>query len=425
MAGEPMVTGVDIGTYLTKVVVLKQQRDDIPPSVIALGTSFTEGMRKGVVIDEEDVAQSITRAVHEAQDMLDEPIEEAYVSFGGSHISAHTRREKIAVSRADGEVSPDDVQRLKEHVSRHKSSMNKNILDVKEKSYMLDDTSDIHDPVGMHGIRLELEGLLIEGDESALKTHQNALEKSGLSVAEKHVSVFATAEAVLTKKQRELGVVLVDIGASTTSLVVYEERTVIHLAVIPIGASHITNDLAIGLKTSIEIAERVKIKYGYVSPDHIPSSATNRIQLSEFNQEETASFPIEFVAEVIEARVQEIFQFVNQELAGVEREGLLPAGAVLTGGGANIRDIVPLAKSELDLPAQVGQPTKLEGNLAEVQDPLFATCVGLAQYGMLHEGPPRGNGGPSWWENVLSPLSGLMGGSGKRLKGWFDNIFPE
>lgn len=416
-----MVTGVDIGTYLTKVIVLKQLRDDIPPSVVAWGTSFTEGMRKGAVVDEVDVARSISRAIEDARYMLDEPIEEVYIGFGGSHISSFAKREKIAVSKADGEVSPDDVLRLKEHVARHTSSRNRELITVLEQRYTLDETGGIPDPVGMHGIRLELEGLLIEGDEAAVKSQYHAVEQANLKVADSHLGVLAAADAVLTKKQRELGVVLVDIGASTTSVVVYEERTVIHLAVIPIGAAHITNDLAIGMKTSIDIAEMVKVKYGYGSPDYIPEGATQRVSLSEFSKDESASFSVKFIAEVIEARIQEIFEFVNGELARVEREELLPAGAVLTGGGANIRNIVTLAKSELNLPADVGYPTDLEGDIADISDPLFATCAGLVKYGMNQEHEHE----PLRSSFMSGPVIGSVGSVWKSLKRWLQTLFPE
>jgi len=423
MPEEPVVVGIDIGTYLTKVVVAKKLRDDLPPSIITWGTSLTEGMRKGVVIDEEDAAQSVNEALKEVRDVFDEEIEDVYVSIGGEHIGSVVRKEKIAVSRADTEVSPDDVQRLKDHVARHTSSRNRKQLKVVERSYFLDDTAGIHNPVGMQGIRLELEGVLIEGDESAIQSLDKVFEKSQLQVLDKQIGILMASEAVLSKKQKELGVVVVDIGASTTSIVVYEERTIIHLAVIAIGASHITNDLAIGLKTSVDIAEHVKIKYGYASPEYIPEKRQNkRIQLSEFSSEETSSFPIEFVSEVIEARMQEIFKFVNEELASVEREGLLPAGVVLTGGGANTRGITSLAKEELDIPAKVGEPEGIEGDSAEVKNPAFAVTIGLVLYGMSHEYTPQedqafAQSGKKIPQVLKSVISGV--------KNWFQKLFPE
>ncbi|MFB6225422.1 MAG: cell division protein FtsA [Candidatus Paceibacteria bacterium] len=422
MPEEPMVVGIDIGTYLTKVVVAKKIREDLPPSVVTWGTSLTEGMRKGAVIDEDDVAQSVNQALKEVKDVFDEEIEEVYVSIGGSHLGSIVRKEKIAVSRADTEVSPDDVERLKDHVSRHTSSRNRELLKVVERSYFLDDTAGIHDPVGMHGIRLELEGVLIEGNESAIRSHDNVFEKTQLQVLDRQIGILMAGEAVLSKKQKELGVVVVDIGAATTSIVVYEERTIIHLAVISIGAAHITNDLAIGLKTSIDIAEHVKIKYGYASPEYIPDNRTNRVQLSEFSSEETASFPIEFVSEVIEARMQEIFQFVNQELANVEREGLLPPGAVLTSGGANTRGITALAKDELDIPAKVGEPGGIEGDASEVKNPAFATTIGLILYGMSHEDMPQKRRSFGQHRPKLPQFLGKMTSG---IKEWFQKLFPE
>lgn len=384
MIKSEIIVGLDVGTSLTKIAVGKYLRDDKTPSIIALGIAPSEGVKRGVVTDIQDATKSIGVALEVASKMIEEDIKEVYISINGSHINSISTNGKVAVSRADGEVTADDVHRVIMNSNPGPSSQNKDIIDIIPKIYILDEETGIKNPVGMNGIRLELEALVVEGTSSCIKNLEKCIHNLGLSINSQEIGVIASANSVLTKKQKDLGVVVIDMGAGTTSLAVYEEGHLIHIAVIPIGANHITNDLAIGLRTSIEVAEKVKLKYGVALEKSLGDEAKLKIDLSKFNSEEVGVFPISYVASIIEERLKEIFGLVKQELKNIERDGLLPAGVVLVGGGANLKMVLELAKQELKLPTKIGIPQGVEGSIADVDNPIYANLVGLVKGGFEH-----------------------------------------
>jgi cell division protein FtsA len=229
----------------------------------------------------------------------------------------------------------------------------------------------------MNGIRLEVEALIVENNSSSIKSLEKCVHNLGLKVASQEIGIIASANSVLTKKQKDLGVAVIDLGAGTTSIAVYEEGHIIHIGVIPVGANHITNDLAIGLRTSIEVSEKIKLKYGVALEKSLGESAKLKIDLSKIDSEEEGIFPVAYIASIIEARSKEIFELITQELKKIERDGLLPAGVVLVGGGANLKAIADLAKQELKLPVKIGTPQGVEGSIADVDNPIYANLVGL------------------------------------------------
>ena len=256
--------------------------------------------------------------------------------------------------------------------------LNREIIHVIPKDYRLDDIKNIKDPLGMRGVRLEMNALVVSGSSSHLKNIHRSLDHAGAAATHVVTEPIASAEAVLTLKQKELGTVLVNMGGSTTSVAVYEDGDLLHLAVLPVGASHITNDIAIGLRTSIEIAEAVKLQYGTARARDVAKK--EEIDLSLFDSEETEMVSRHHVAEIIEARLEEILDFVNTELRNIGREGLLPGGAILTGGGALLPGIIEVAKEQLRLPVHIGYPKTLGGILDEVDNPEFSTVIGLVLY---------------------------------------------
>ena len=309
--------------------------------------------------------------------MIEEDIKQVIISLNGSHIKSFETSGKVAVSRADGEVTEEDIARVLSNANPGPSSQNKEIITIIPKTYILDEESGIKNPVGMNGIRLELEALILEGNASPIRNLEKCIQTLGLGIEHQEVGILASAQAVLTKKQKDLGVAVIDLGAGTTSLAVYEEGRLIHVAIIPIGAAHITNDIAIGLRTSIEVAEKVKLKYGSALEDGLGADSKLKIDLAKMNSEEVGVFPISYIASIIEARLKEIFGLIIKELQEIEREGLLPAGAVLVGGGANLNSIADLAKQELKLPVKIGIPQGVEGSIADVDNPIYANLVGL------------------------------------------------
>jgi cell division protein FtsA len=297
-------------------------------------------------------------------------------SVSGTEIVSQNALGVIAVGRSDGEVSADDVDRALEEVqARLIMPLNREIIHVIPKDYRLDDQKNIKDPIGMRGVRLEMNALVISGSTAHLKNISRCLETAGVSAESFVVEPLASAESVLSSKQKELGTVLINIGGGTTSLAVFEDGDLLHLAVLPVGGGHITNDIAIGLRTSIEVAEAVKLQFGSANSEEI--SKKEEIDLSIFDSQEEGLVLRKHIAEIIEARLEEIFSFVNSELKNIGRAGLLPGGVVLAGGGALLPGAVDLAKKILRLPAQIGYPKPLGGILDQVDTPQFATVIGL------------------------------------------------
>lgn len=384
MQKNEIIVGVDIGTSVTKIAVGKRLREDKTPSIIALGTSYSEGVKRGVIVDIQDATRSINEALDYTSKMIEEDIKEVIISLNGSHIKSHFTTGKVAVSRVDGEVTEEDVNRVITNSNPGPSGQNKEIIEIIPKTYILDEETGIKNPIGMNGIRLEVEALIVENNSSSFKNLEKCINNLGLKIDSQEIGIIASANSVLTKKQKDLGVAVVDLGAGTTSMAVYEEGHIIHIGVIPIGATHITNDLAIGLRTSIEVAEKVKLKYGVALEKALGDNSKLKIDLSKVDSGEEGVFPISYIANIIEARSKEIFELIKQELQKIERDGLLPAGVVLVGGGANLKVIADLAKQELKLPVKIGIPQGVEGSIADVDNPIYANLVGLIKGGFEH-----------------------------------------
>lgn len=388
MAKEETIVGLDLGTTNIRTVVAQRRSDEAKPQIMGAGQAPSSGIRRGAVVDVEETVSSINKSLEEAERASGLPIERAFVSIGGSHISSQVSKGVIAVSRADGEISEDDVERVISAAQAVSLPPNKEILHVIPRQFTVDGQQAIKDPVGMSGVRLEVDALIVEGSDPFIKNLTKCVHQAGIDIENLVLSPLAASKSVLSKRQKELGVVLLDIGGGTTGLVVFEEGDIVHTAVLPVGAGHITNDIAIGLRTSIDVAEKVKLEYGSTSPEDI--SKKDEINLSKFSDAEESSVLRRHLAEIIRARIQEIFDLVNKELKTIDRQRLLPAGAVLTGGGAKMPGIVDLAKEELGLPAQLGFPQELSGVIDKVDEPSFATAVGLVLWGLNLERKGKG-----------------------------------
>lgn len=413
MTKNEIIVGLDIGTSFTKMAIGKRLREDKTPSIIALGVAPTEGVRRGVVIDIQDVTRSINEALDIASKMIEEDIKSVYISINGAYIKSHLTSGKIAISRGDGEVTEEDKDRVMVNANPGPSGQNKEVIGVIPKTYTLDEETGIKNPVGMNGIRLEVEALIIENNSSSMKNLEKCIHNLGLAIEDQEIGIIAAAQSVLTKKQKDLGVAVIDMGAGTTSMAVYEEGHLIHIGVIPIGANHITNDLAIGLRTSIEVAEKVKLKYGVALEKSLGDTAKLKIDLAKIDAAEEGVFPIPYIASIIEARLKEIFELIIKELKKIDRDGLLPAGVVLVGGGANLKAIADLAKQELKLPIKIGSPQGVEGSIADVDNPIYANLVGLikSEFEHIEDNPePRdiSNAIKQGSSKIFNPIKGLL-----------------
>ena len=413
MAKESIIVGLDIGSCFIRTVVAKIKADQTKPQIIGVGQVPSFGLRRGVVVDIEEAIKNISQSIQEAERNSGLSINRAHISLGGNHITSRTSKGVVAVSRADGEIAKEDVERAINAASAISLSPNREILHIIPRCFMVDDQAGIKEPVGMNGVRLEVDALIIEGATPFIKNLTKCISEVGLEVEGLVLTPLAASRAALTKRQKELGVLALDLGGGTVGLTVFEEGDIIHSCILPIGSSHITSDIAIGLRSTIDLAEKVKLEYGSALVSEISKKDT--IDLSKLGIEEKGIIPRVQVAEIIEARLSETFELVDKELKKINRQGLLPAGVVLLGGGAKIPSLVDLAKEELRLPAQVGFPLELEGIVDEVDDPAFATAVGLLLWGIDER--VKSNGRIS-----LPQLS--ITSTVDKIKGWLRGFLP-
>lgn len=419
MSKKDIICGIDVGSSNIRTVVAQLIDSEEKPRIIGVGISQSLGVRKGVIVDIEETLQSISESLEKAERISGVTIDRAIVSVGGSHIASQFSKGVIAVGRADGEVTNDDIDRVIGAAQAISIPPNKEIIHIIPRDYSLDDQKNIKDPIGMNGVRLEVDALIIEGSTPYIKNLSKCFDQAKIDVDSFVLTSLAASKSVLTKRQKELGVVLVDIGGGTTSVTVFEEDDLLISRIIPIGGSHITNDIAIGLRTSIDVAESVKIEFGNAKPSEI--SKKEDIDLSQIDANEEGMVSRYHVAEIIEARLEEILNLVNKELKSIGKDKLLPAGVVLVGGTAKLPGAVDLAKEILGLPAQTGFPIPLGGLVDKVDEPSFATVIGLLIWGV--ENSELG-GGRGLTKKFMGNITDNVGGRAKNIKKWFEKFLP-
>ncbi|MGF7228993.1 MAG: cell division protein FtsA [Candidatus Saccharibacteria bacterium] len=370
--------GLDVGTSTVRCVVgMIDPNNPGKISILGHGSAQNVGMRKGVVVHVDDAAEAIVQAITEAERLSGMRINGVTVNVNGAHVSGINSKGVIAISAANREITPEDRFRVEEAATIVKLPPNREIIQVFAKNYRLDGQDNIKDPVGMHGVRLEVDTHIVSAATPNLRNLDMALEKAQLVAHNHTLSSLASAEAVLSRQQKEAGTVLIDIGAGTTNLVVLEDGEVQHVAVLPIGGAHITNDLAIGLKTDLDIAEAVKIRHATLSSKATPPNL--RIKVN--NQDHI--FKSEDIAMITEARVDELFEYVNKELTRIHRAHKLPGGAVIVGGTSKLPGIAEFAKEKMQLAARIGTLHSVSGLVDTVADPSYAASVGLMLLDML------------------------------------------
>ncbi|MFH1598406.1 MAG: cell division protein FtsA [Patescibacteria group bacterium] len=415
MARESIITGVDIGSNAVRVMVGQRNAVEEPLQIIGVGEVPSEGISKGVVTSIEDAVSSISKGLEKAERMTGIPIEHAYIGIGGTHVISQDSHGVIAVSKADGEIKEEDVERVIEAAQAVATPPNYEILHVIPRSFTVDDQKGIKDPIGMSGIRLEVDAQIIQGLTAQIKNLTKSVYRTSVDIDDLVLGILASAEACISKRQKELGVVLVNIGSATSSLMVFEEGDVLHTAILPIGAGHITNDIAIGLRTSIEIAEKIKLDYGSALPKDI--SKHQEIDLSNIEESEEGLVSQKQVAEIIEARLEEIYKMVDKELKEIDRSGLLPAGVVLSGGGSKLPGAVEVAKRIFKLPSTIGYPSEIITAIDKVKDPSFTVAVGLVLWGSQMEDKVGGR-------KIFSTDFSSVSKATDKMKSWFKSLMP-
>jgi len=419
MAKEHYIVGLDIGTQNIRAIQAKLAADTGILSVIGASEVPAQGLRRGVIADIEEAVSCISVALEKVERMTGVPVTSACVSIGGNHVSSQQSHGVIAVSRADGEISESDVVRVVDASQAISIPQNREVLHVFPKTFILDGQSGIKDPLGMSGIRLEVDSIIVQAGLPYVRNLSRAILQAGLEIDDLVLAPCAAAEAVLSKRQKELGVVLVDLGAGTTSLAVYEEGDLLHTAVIPIGSSHITNDIAIGLRCSVETAEKVKLLFGHADPKAVDKDED--IDLSKLDPSEEELTSRAYVVEIIEARLEEIFEHINKELKKINRDGKLPAGIVLTGGGSKLPGVVEFAKKHLRLPVVVGRPQNVNTVIDRVDDPSFATACGLVLWGEKYSGGSSAGAAGSFSRTFKQVLGNPKM---QKFKKWLKSFLP-
>lgn len=395
--------GLDIGTSAVRCVVgTFDPNGTNAPSIIGHGSADNQGMRRGAVVHVDEVADAIVKAVTEAERISGMQIKHATVNVNGSHVTGLNSEGVIAISAANREITPEDRLRVEEAATIVSLPTNREIIQFFAKSYSLDGQRNIKDPVGMHGVRLEVDAHMVVASTPNLRNLDLALEKAEVQATHHTVSGLAAAEAVLTRQQKEAGTALIDVGAGTTNLIVFEDGEVQYVAVIPIGGQHITNDLAIGLKTDLDIAEDVKVKHADIR--HSAKKTTATVKKGDTSH----NFDFDEVSMIVEARVEELFEYVDKELQKIKKSRKLPGGIVITGGTSKLPGIDELAKEKLQLAARKGRLQNIGGLVDTVEDPAFTTVVGLMLLDMLllpALPPVHGKG----LQNARGILDGFLG----------------
>ena len=362
------LAALDIGTKSLKIAV-GTIGEDGALEVLGVAKEPSFGVRKSVVVRPEETAKRIVALVRRAEQMTSQTIQEVVVSLGGSRLFSVSSHGLVAVSRADGNISKEDVQRVLQAAQTFSLSQNQEVLDIYPTQYVVDGEQGIREPIGMRAVRLETDIVAVCLFSPDLKNLTESVLEAGLEISGVVPSPLAAAQAVLSPQEKEMGVAVVELGAGTTGLSVFEEGDLKTVAVLPIGAENITHDIAIGLRVEHDIAEQIKTEFGTLSG--VKGKRTEKIELPN---EEAFSFSVKFVSHIIEERVKEIFQLANKELKRLGKQGQLPGGVVLCGGGAQLPNMAEFAKKELKLPVRIGTVRTM--SIPE-KDPAFLGVLGL------------------------------------------------
>jgi cell division protein FtsA len=393
MADDSKIVGLDIGT--TKIAAIIAEVDESEQlRIIGLGTSPSEGLKRGVVINLEKTVESIAAAVEDAEMMAGVKVNSVYAGIAGDHIRSINSRGVLAVSRSDHEITAADVDKVVEAAKTVALPMDREIIHVLPQEFTVDDQSGIKDPVGMVGVRLETEVHIVTGAVTSAQNIYRSVKKAGLEVLDLVLQPLASSYALLTPDEEELGVALVDLGGGTTDFAIFYDGSIRHTGVVGLGGKNVTNDIAIGLRTPVDRAEEIKKLYGCAMSGLVDSDET--IDVPGVGGREPKQISRNVLASIIEPRVEEILSLTLQEMKKSNHFESLAAGVVLTGGGSLMQGIAELTEKILDVPVRTGKPAGMTGLEQMVSSPIYSTGVGLLIYG---------------WEQMKE------GKSGSRFKG--------
>ena len=411
MSKSELIVGLDIGT--TKIcAVVGEPSDNGTIDIVGIGTSPSTGLRKGVVVNIEQTVQSIRKAVEEAELMAGCEIRSVYAGIAGSHIKGANSHGVIAV-KGGGEVGQRDVERVLDAAKAVAIPMDREVIHILPQEYIVDDQRGIADPLGMSGVRLEVNVHIVTGAVTSAQNIVRSCHRSELDVADIVLEALASSKAILTEEEREIGVAIVDLGGGTSDIAIFANDAIKHTGAVALGGQNLTNDIAFGLRTPMAAAEKIKVRHGCALADMVRPEET--IEVPSVGGRPSRHLPRQLLAEICEPRMEEILTLVDQELerSGFKRQ--IGAGVVLTGGTALIQGCQELAEQIFNMPTRLGYPRNVGGLKDVVNNPKFATAVGLLFYGAEKEG------GESRFHNTISETNTFNSILG-RMKKWFGDI---
>jgi cell division protein FtsA len=405
------LVAIDVGTSKAVALIGEVTRDG-SLNIIGKGAPASAGLKKGVVINIDQTVSSISAAVEQAERLSGWKLESAFVAVGGSHVESQNSRGAVAVSGPRKEVSREDVARATEVARAVTIPSNRDVLHVLPRGYIVDGQEGVKDPIGMSAIRLEVETHIVHASATAVQNLTKCVQQAGVRVDELVAASLASAEAVLSDTEKDLGVAVADIGAGTTDLALFLDGSPFHTVVLPIGGNNVTNDVAIGLKTSLQSAEELKIRHGTcdlrsVAPEEL-------IQVETIGEPPGRTVQRAEMSGIIDARMRELFEKIGEEIRAASQGGMLPAGVVLTGGGAQLAGVAELGREVLQMPVRVAAPAGVGGLVDHLLTPAFSTSIGLLLWG-AHA---VAEGEPGRYESA--PAGGALG----RAREWLRNLFP-
>lgn len=435
MAKSKIITAIDIGTdkICTLIATVGANREI---RVVGVASVASKGLRKSQIVDLEDAIEAITESVDAAERMAGMGIRSAYISVGGIHIQSQNSKGVVAVSNPESEISEEDVRRVIEAARAISLPSAREVIHVIPRDYKVDSQDGIKDPIGMSGVRLEAEAHIITGSSTAIKNISKCINELGIQASGFVFNGLASSYAVLSETERELGVVLLDIGAGSTSICAFVEGSLAYSGVLPIGARHVTADIALGLRMSLQSAEQVKLALQSMQTEIKVIPGETRDQARERKKREDEINPHKIgitedvgplskktlVEGIIMPRLQEMFKLIGQELEKENLFPLVPAGVVLTGGGSETVGIVDVCKRILGLPTRVGKPEGLKGLIDEIEVPSYSTSAGLLLYGTNTTEGVEGQPKESRISNPLAnlPVKKLFG----KITRFVRSLFP-
>lgn len=422
MSKKEFIVGLDIGTTKVCCIVGEYHHATLNQSssidIIGFGQAPSNGLRKGVVINIDSTVEAIKKAVKEAENMAGIKINSAYVGIAGTHIKSFNSSGVVAVK--DKEITEHDVQRVIDAAKAIMIPQDREVLHVIPQEFIIDDQDGIREPVGMNGVRLEAKVHIVTGAISSAQNLIKCANRAGISVTQLCLQPIASSAAVLTHDEKELGVALVDVGGGTTDIAIFREGALLYTSVLPVGGVHITNDISVGIRSSLEAAEKIKLNHGSAMAALVRDDET--IEVPAVGEGKARVVSRKILAEIIEARVEEMFSMIQKEINQSGYADLLAAGIVLTGGTTLLQGMIELGDFVFEVPLKRGVPLRLGGLKDVVNSPKYSTAVGLLKHGADQFNRSSNHQGASLGENFLGD-SGMVKKFGDQMKNWMKDLF--